>query len=54
MLQVNGPLYFSFQGNYVVRMDNNFPIYMLLFQDCFPGNGMLKVLHYYVVNLLIV
>lgn len=43
MLQVNSPLYFSFQDNYVVRMDNNFIIYMFLFQDCCPGNGMLKL-----------
>lgn len=46
MFQVNSPLYVSFQGNYVVLMDNNFLIYMLLFQDCCPGNGMLKVIHY--------
>ena len=35
-------------------MDNNFAIYLLLFQYCFPGNGILKVIHYCWVDLLIV
>lgn len=46
MLQIKGPLYFSFQGNYVILMDNNFPVYMLLLQDCCPGNGMFNIIHY--------